>query len=62
MFFLYYLDKDLKLVMDDFRLLKGGYYNGKDINILVVGFKGVGKFGRFINFLVYRDIVIEVWI
>lgn len=58
MFFLYYLDKDLKLVMDDFRLLKGGYYNGKDINILVVGLKGVGKFGRFINFLVYRDIVI----
>lgn len=48
--FPYHLDKDPKPVMDDSRLPKGGHHNGKDINILVVGLKGVGKSGRFINF------------
>lgn len=48
--FPYHLDKDPKPVMDDSRLPKGGHHNGKDINILVVGLKGVGKSGRFSNF------------
>ena len=34
--------------MDDSRLPKGGHHNGKDINILVVGVKGVGKSGNFL--------------
>lgn len=46
--FTYHLDKDPKPVMDDSRLPKGGHHNGKDINILVVGVKGVGKSGNFL--------------
>lgn len=34
--------------MDDSRLPRGGHHNGKDINILVVGVKGVGKSGKSI--------------
>lgn len=53
--FSYHLDKDPKPVMDDSRLPKGGHHNGKDINILVVGLKGVGKSGRFSNFFSFIE-------
>lgn len=54
--FPYHLDKDPKPVMDDSKLPKGGHHNGKDINILVVGLKGVGKSALTVRFLTKRFI------
>ncbi|XP_061195659.1 ras-related and estrogen-regulated growth inhibitor-like protein [Saccostrea echinata] len=51
-----HLDKDPKPEMDDSRLPKGGHHTGKDINIVVIGVKGVGKSALTVRFMTKRFI------